>query len=125
MHVKRILLIIFGLSVSTFSSANEIDSLKRSVRLETDTRVLGNIYGRLGWLHIVSDPLTAEAYIDTALLNYQTIDDSAGIADTWYRYGVLNRFVGNYNEAADFMNRNLQYYQSKRDTHRVVNATYQ
>ncbi|MEM9052865.1 MAG: sensor histidine kinase [Bacteroidota bacterium] len=125
MHVKRILLIIFGLSLSIFSTANEIDSLKRSARIETDARVLGNIYGRLGWLHIVSDPLTAEAYIDTALLNYQSINDTAGMADTWYRYGVLNRFVGNYQEAADYMNQNLRYYQSKNDTQRVINSMYQ
>jgi signal transduction histidine kinase len=110
---------------SLTGKCGEIDSLKQKARVEVDKRELGKIHSRLGWLHIVSDPTAAENYIDTAIQNYRAIGDSAGIANSWYRYGVLYRFTGDFDRADSLMDLNLSFYSARADTFNIVNALFQ
>jgi len=125
MPFKGLTLLVVTLLICVGGRCNEIDSLQARAQTEKDKRELGKIHSRLGWLHILSDPESAESYIDTALHYYQEVDDSAGIANSWYRYGVLYRFKGEFDRATDLMDRNLEYYEARSDTFKVVNALFQ
>lgn len=122
----RYLLALFtfaGISLSSMGA--EIDSLKHRLKATNEKSELGKIHSRLGWLHIVSDPELAKSYIDTAIQHYSAIADSSGIANSWYRYGVLYRFVGDYDKAESFMDKNLAFYSARSDTLQVVNTLFQ
>ena len=125
MQFRFLSIFLFVFLVSVDSYGGEIDSLKQRALIETDKRELGKINSRLGWLHILSDPTTAGKYIDTAITYYREIGDSSGIANSWYRIGVLNRFTGDFERAHAFMDKSLSYYSSQSDTVMIVNALYQ
>lgn len=106
-------------------SGSERDSLKNVVKYSSDELELAQAHSRIAWLSITSDPDAAKAHIDTALQFYLSLQDSSGIANSHYRYGVLYRVQGDYDRAIDEIDLYLNYVQSSRDTFKIVNGIYQ
>lgn len=110
----------------SFGQTNtEIDSLKSVVSSSSTTKDKAAAYSRLSWLHILQDVEKSIAYNDTAFTLYKELDDKIGLANTNYKYGVIERFRGNYTRAIDHMDESLKFYEKEKDTLWMANTLFQ
>lgn len=110
----------------SFGQTNtEIDSLKSVVSSSSTTKDKAAAYSRLSWLHILQDVEKSIAYNDTAYTLYKELDDKIGLANTNYKYGVIERFRGNYTRAIDHMDESLKFYEKEKDTLWMANTFFQ
>lgn len=125
--ICRILAIVCILQTANLIawSGTELDSLKNVVKYSSDELELAQAHSRIAWLSITSNPEAAKAHIDTALEMYTTLGDSSGIANSHYRYGVLYRVKGDFDDAAREIDLYLDFVMDIPDTFKIVNGYYQ
>ncbi|NNK80228.1 MAG: tetratricopeptide repeat protein, partial [Flavobacteriales bacterium] len=124
--IIRLLFLVLFLNLNGLAQFdNEIDSLYHTLAGSTSDLEKAQIHSRIGWLNITSRPELAEAHIDTALTLYTSLQDSSGIANSHYRFGVLFRVKGDYKKASSEIDQYLDHVKAQNDTFKTVNGLYQ
>ncbi|MEW4923085.1 sensor histidine kinase [Algibacter sp. 2305UL17-15] len=119
--------LVFFLSLSCWgqNSNRELDSLLHVTGITPSLSEKASAHSRLAWLYINQDIKTAEAHLDSATVLYTQLKDNKGISVCNYKYAVLNRFLGNYNLALDYIDEYQQYATEQLDTFKIANGLFQ
>ena len=125
MRIPLLILALILLQNFSFAQSREIDSLLNQTKTATDPQDLAYAHGRLAWLLMYNDLDAAFAHNDSSMQLYQKSSDAKNIAIAHYKYGVLHRVRGTYDQALNNMNRYREYMASEQDTFGLANGNFQ
>jgi len=122
---KKSILFLYTLLLVFHSRAQtaKVDSLLAVVKTTSNVEEKINAYSRLSWTLIDIDLKKAIAYNDSAFNSAKKEDYKKGIIDANYNYSVLNRALGNYNKALEFLGDYEKLIEG--DTSKMANAAFQ
>jgi len=86
-----------------FSQTQEIDSLLKVLKTATDIKTKTNTYDKISWALIDIDLKKAIAYNDSLYTISKNEDYKEGIIGAYDNFVVLNRALGNYDEALVYL----------------------
>lgn len=108
-----------------FGQRSNIDSLLQVSEENKLPLERAAAYQRLAWLHILKDVKKAVVFNDSAHYIYSKNNDELGIAQTYYKYGVIYRFTGEYKKAHENLDKYKIFCAEKKDTFSLANVAYQ
>jgi len=101
----------------------KVDSLLAVVKKTSNVEEKINTYSSLSWALIDIDLKKAIVYNDSAFNSAKEENYKKGIIDAYYNYSVLNRALGNYNRALEFLSDYEKLIEG--DTTKMANAAFQ
>ena len=103
----------------------QLDSLLHLTKTTADSTKKASAHSRLAWLYLNNNVPIAEAHLDTSMVLYTALKDEDGVAESNYKYAVLNRVLGEYKDAHEYIDKYLVYAETLKDTFKIANALFQ
>ncbi len=129
MNFSKCICILFffllGIIGVSQNSTPKIDSLKIELKTSIQTFEKAKNYGSIAWEYLNIDLEQTELYIDSSLALYESIKHKKGISNSYYRYGVLYRKMGDYDKAISSFKVIEAYAQMIKDTSTLADCAYQ
>jgi len=114
-----------GVSAGAQTTAKMDSLLEQLPTLEDDTAKLV-VYGRISRMYLLTRDQNdlARQYADSMSLLARKMNFEKGLVDSYYRHGAIESFEGNYFKALEYYNKYLMFYESRKDTYRIVNVLF-
>lgn len=117
-------LVVFFVQVHCLGQGDARADSMRNVLINAPDSVKKPTYFRLAWMHLRSNPDTAEHYANLALDIGNQTGDSGVIARATYYHGLINRLNGNYEVAIDYLTQSLKMYENSANPLQVTGPLF-
>lgn len=123
--MKNVICIVsfFLLNFSLLSQTKEVDSLLQIAKTATSVEKQVVSYANASWALIDVDLAKAISYNDSAFNISKRNNYKQGVIDSYYKYSVLNRALGDYEKALDYLNKYEGFI--KEDTLKLAGVAFQ
>ena len=124
---KQLLLSIclFGFFYSIAQNDSPKDSLLRVISTTENLEDKASAHGKFAWLNLMSDTQLAQKHLDSSLAIYTEVFNQEGIARSHYRFAVLYRLQGEYDQGLISIEKSLKYAESTNDSLSIANNLFQ